>query len=253
VFSGGNTSNRSANPVIIGAVTYPATLPNVIAVGAINRNGQVTNYSPEGTQLDVVAPSGHVTNRCVGDVHTTDRWGNPGCNDGGPNGNDINFTSTFSGTSAAAPQVAAAVALLLSNGPFMTWSNVRSRVSQASVPWGPSIRFGAGKLDIDRMLWPYNPVGANVTGVELITQKGTYTWQSNPTGGSGAYAYQWKLRNLPSGTVENLGTQPSQNRTVYAGTGQFQMIVTVTSVGRSATDTLNVTECIGQPGGCYDP
>jgi hypothetical protein len=37
-------------------------------------------------------PPGHPNQ---GDVVTTDRWGNRGCQDG-PNG-DINFTSTFSG------------------------------------------------------------------------------------------------------------------------------------------------------------
>jgi subtilisin family serine protease len=109
VFAAGNPSNREGG--YIGPVQYPASLSstrNVISVGAINRYGDPANYTPDGTwpwgpRIDVVAPSGHYTDPCVGEVVTLDRYGSPGCNDGP--GSDINYTSTFSGTSATAPQV----------------------------------------------------------------------------------------------------------------------------------------------------
>lgn len=72
-------------------------------MGAINRSGELTNYTPEGPELDLVAPSGHFAGWCNGDVVTRDLRGDDGvCNDG-PNAN-VDYTSTFTGTSAAAPR-----------------------------------------------------------------------------------------------------------------------------------------------------
>ena len=126
VFSAGNTSARSRG--IIGPVHYPATLSsttNVISVGAIDRYGNAADYTPDGA-IDVVAPSGAQTNYCVGEVITMDRYGSPGCNDG-PNG-DVSYTSTFSGTSAAAPQVSAVAALMLTLHPSYTAAQVKARI-----------------------------------------------------------------------------------------------------------------------------
>ncbi len=134
VFSAGNTSDRALG--VIGQVTYPATLSattNVISVGAINKSGQPANYTPNGP-IDVVAPSGHLTDACVGEVVTIDRYGAPGCNDG-PNDDD-NATRTFSGTSASAPQVAAVAALLLSRSPGLTAAQVKARLRNTADPWG---------------------------------------------------------------------------------------------------------------------
>jgi subtilisin family serine protease len=251
VFAAGDSSIRSQG--VIGPVLYPATLSMVLAVGAIDRSGALADYSPEGPALDVVAPSGHYGSTCfLGDVQTTDLWSAGGCDDGGPNQNDLNFTSTFSGTSAACPQVAGAIALLLSNAPNMVWVDVQTRVRSMAVPWGPASQYGGGKLDIDHMLWPYDPVSVSVSGPSIITVKGTYTWTANPSGGDHNYAYQWQLMTLPDSSVWNLGTQQTQTRTVSAGMGQFAMIVTITSVGRSGIGTRAVTECIGNPGGCYE-
>src|SRR6185437_419718 len=107
VFSGGNTSTHT--------LLYPATRANVVAVGAIGRTGTQADYSPNNPTL--VAPSAQEgqtdTELCtIGDVVTTDLAGESECHNG-PNG-DPNYTSTFGGTSAAAPQVAGVAALVLS-------------------------------------------------------------------------------------------------------------------------------------------
>lgn len=148
VFSAGNTSNRDQG--YIGRVSYPATLTTVEAVGAINRSGGLTNYTPEGSELDLVALSGHYNGKCVGDVLTTDLLDSRGCNDG-PNG-DVNFSNTFSGTSAAAPQVAGVAALILSYEPSLLGSNVRSRLHQTVDKWGTSTKYGYGKVNAYRAL-----------------------------------------------------------------------------------------------------
>ncbi|MDP9353278.1 MAG: S8 family serine peptidase [Chloroflexota bacterium] len=150
VFAAGNTSDRRNGH--IGSVQYPATLSSttdVISVGAINRHGDPANYTPDG-RIDVVAPSGHDTRSCVGEVVTIDRYGSPGCNDG-PN-EDFSYTRTFSGTSAAAPQVSGVAALMLSYTPSLTASQVKSRLRGGADSWGSSTMFGAGKLNAYRAL-----------------------------------------------------------------------------------------------------
>jgi hypothetical protein len=77
VFAGGNASNRAAG--VVHPVAYPAAYAGAIAVGAIDRHGTVTNYSPYGDggsggpptmycvppprgsapAIDIVAPSGY--------------------------------------------------------------------------------------------------------------------------------------------------------------------------------------------------
>lgn len=153
VFAAGNTSDRSNG--YVGSVTYPgilSTSTSMITVGAIDRTGAVANYSPDGSAITLVAPSGHYNGFCNGEIVTTDRLGSAGCNDG-PNG-DVNYTSTFSGTSAAAPQVSAIAALLLSREPGLTASQVKSRLQVGARFWGSSTTFGAGKVDAYRTLVP---------------------------------------------------------------------------------------------------
>jgi subtilisin family serine protease len=99
------------------AVTFPANLDNVIAVGAINRNGQRANFSNFGVALDVMAPGV--------DVHTTDRQGSAGYNTS--NGTAGNYT-TQTGTSFAAPHVAGIAALILSVRPDLNALQVRNAI-----------------------------------------------------------------------------------------------------------------------------
>ncbi len=81
VFAAGNPSNRDGTGACgqpVCPVEYPASLPSVIAVGAINQSGDLTNYTPEGPELDLVAPSGHYAGWCQGDVVSRDLTGNDG-------------------------------------------------------------------------------------------------------------------------------------------------------------------------------
>ncbi len=85
-------------------VGFPANLSNVLAVGAIDKNGNIWSYSQRGSTMNLVAPSGNIGGS--GDVRTTDRMGTAGYSSG-------NYTNNFGGTSAAAPQVAGVAALVL--------------------------------------------------------------------------------------------------------------------------------------------
>ena len=112
VFAAGNE-----NPTY--GISFPASLSNVITVGAINKNGTVWSYSCRGEALNVVAPSGN-TNQ-AGDITTIDRMGSNGYETG-------NYTAYFGGTSAAAPQVAGIAALILSVRPDLTQAQVRQAI-----------------------------------------------------------------------------------------------------------------------------
>lgn len=187
VFSGGNTSNRDGGHV--GGLLYPSTLSASVAVGAINRNGYVTNYSPEGSALDIVAPSGHYTGACIGDVVTTDLLGTRGCDDGP--GGDIDYTSTFSGTSAAAPQVAAVFSQLLARESGLTSSQAKSRVYNAADYWGASSRFGRGKVNAYRT--HVGRLTAYINGESYVMTEGEYTWTASSTGGTETPQFTWEF------------------------------------------------------------
>jgi subtilisin family serine protease len=234
VFAAGNTSNRAAG--IIGSVHYPGSRSEVITVSAINRNGTLTNYSPEGSAIDIVAPSGHITNLCVGDVVSTDLLGSRGCNDG-PGGN-IDYTSTFSGTSAATPQVAAAAALLLSKETSLTETQVKNRLYAAADPWGTATQFGRGKLDVyGTMMGSFY---VNIGGPNWIDTNGTYTWTAAASGGNGVYSYQWQYSTNGS-TFSNVGGNSSTySRYVGVTGGNFWLRVRATSLSTTVSSTQKV-------------
>jgi subtilisin family serine protease len=80
-------------------------------------------------------------------------------------------------------------------------------------------------------------LGANITGTSSITSAGTYTWQANASGGNGTYAYTWEYRLQGSTTWAIVGSGSSYSRGVTSPQGAFELRVTVTSAGSSASDT----------------
>ena len=112
VFSAGNNRNKYGQ----GCVEFPANLPTVLAVGATDSLDNVAWYSSPGPELDLVAPSGN-RGRGSGNIYTADLMGLRGDNPTyvyPPTPANINYYGAFGGTSAAAPQVAASCALILS-------------------------------------------------------------------------------------------------------------------------------------------
>lgn len=93
-------------------INYPAALPNVIGVGAVNRDGSYADYSNYGQQIDVVAPGESIYTTHLNNSYTT-----------------------TSGTSVAAPQVAALAAVLMQEHPTLTVKEIAD-----------IIRFSADKI-----------------------------------------------------------------------------------------------------------
>jgi len=137
VFASGNDN--------LSTVSYPASLQNVIAVGAISPCGQRKSLSScdgeswgsnYGLNLSIVAPGVLIP--------TTDRQGNAGYNPNihihtGNGGNKVtqdftnqDYTVWFNGTSAACPHVAGVAALVLSVNPNLTGQQVRDIIESTA-------------------------------------------------------------------------------------------------------------------------
>lgn len=95
----------------------------VITVAAIDQDGTYSNFSTPGAAILVSAGG---TN-----VYTTDRTGAPGYN---PSGDYVNF----SGTSASAPIVTGAVAVILEANPDLGWRDVQQILAYSAQHNDPS-------------------------------------------------------------------------------------------------------------------
>jgi subtilisin family serine protease len=95
----------------------------VIAASASGNYGRAADYSEEGANILLNAPSSGGSL----DIFSTDRSGALGYNTGYSYGEPQNadYTSSFGGTSAAAPMVAGAAALALAANPALNWRDVR--------------------------------------------------------------------------------------------------------------------------------
>ncbi len=133
--------------------SYPAAYPGVVAVGATGQDGYRAAYSDTGSYVALVAPGG-------GGDSTTDAV--PVLQAGG------GYTAEL-GTSFAAPQVAAAAALILSVNPNLTPNEVTELLTGSATGLGPpgdNIEYGAGILNASAALNDTPPTTAGF---------GTYT------------------------------------------------------------------------------
>ena len=167
--------NSAGNdPYNVGvAVTFPGTMNEVIAVGAINRNGIRASSSNFGTNLNVVAPGV--------DIRTTNFPGNAA------------YIIT-SGTSLAAPHVAGIAALILSVRPDLRQDQVRDAIelncnknlpnwsvsqTRPNGTWNTHLGFGLVNADA-----AVRSVARYISGPNAIYFSGTEYTLNNPPAGT---------------------------------------------------------------------
>lgn len=142
-----------------GAQESSQAHPYYLSVAAVNANGKHTSYSTAGANLMVSAPAGEF-GRFAPAMVTTDQMtcinGYSGFNGGSIVGwtnaygaavaasqypfnypghaenPSCNYTSTFNGTSSAAPNASGVVSLIISANPSLTWRDVRHILASTS-------------------------------------------------------------------------------------------------------------------------
>lgn len=152
-------------------VSFPARLDSVLAVGALDKNGDICSYSQRGNGLNLMAFGGN------SDIVSTDISGSSGYS-------SSNYVYNFGGTSAACPQVAGVAALMLSANPMLTEAQVREVLQNTAVDMGTTGRdntYGYGRVNAYAAV---NSVKLNVTinGSTIIHGTEVYTLNNLPDG-----------------------------------------------------------------------
>lgn len=239
VIAAGNCGSRAQNDIC--AVGWPAQQPDVISASAISRTGEISDYATRGPRIDVVAPSSmYVPIFALQCPYPTDlvSVANPARSClSDPLISDAFYTSQFGGTSAAAPQVAAAAAMLLTDNPNLTFTQVRDRIRERAIAWGAAQDFGSGKLDAFRVL--RNDLTAYIPGRSFVPV-GDNTFRVSASGAVGPYSYHWYVSYgqgstsyFDTGITETSFTQ----NFVPGDVINFQVVVTDPSGSVTATKT----------------
>jgi len=143
VVSGGNSRGSTLGLSSDVAVDSLASARETITVAAINDDGFVSSYSTPGAPLLISAFGSPV----AGEIWTTDRTGPDGYAAG-------DHTGTFNGTSAAAPQVAGVVALMLEANPNLGWRDVQDILAYSAIHTGTAI--GNAPVNPEFYAWGFN-------------------------------------------------------------------------------------------------
>ncbi len=184
VFSTGNKAAFYPNNI-----SFPASVDGVISVGAVDKSGNICDYSQRGPGLCLVAPSGK--NIPSGDIATTDRMGVIGYSKG-------NYTETFSGTSAACPQVAGVAALMLSERPDLTAAEVKDVLQRTARDLGASgydTTYGYGLLDAYAAL---NEVVLSIKGSNTSKTTANFTLNNCPANAT----VTWSVEDADKNSVK---------------------------------------------------
>jgi len=150
VGASGNEAHRS--------VAYPARARYVVSVGSTTEHGCLSDFSNQGTGLDISAPGGGA-DAVIDDDPDCHPAEKPGRDiyqvtlEGSQNNRRFGIPGGYEGTSMAAPHVAAAAALVIATkviGAHPTPGAIEERLKATARDLGapgPDTRYGAGLLD----------------------------------------------------------------------------------------------------------
>lgn len=211
----------SKNVVVVAAsgnygssVAFPASLDNVIAVGAIDRKGNIWKYSNPGKELDVVAFGSEIA--------TTDVSGSLGYT-------ITDYNTGFGGTSAACPQVAGIVALMLKANPTLTVADIISILRSTARDLGDKGRddtYGYGLVDAYAAVIAAKEPTMAIVGPNIVEKKGVYSISNLPQG----CTVSWSLTKQPlalnsSGMSVSDDTPQLNSATIYNNTSSAKSCI----------------------------
>lgn len=231
VCASGNNPNYGVN--------FPADMPNTIAVGSVDNTGNFFYYSGRGTTLDLVAPS--IDTNGFGNVVTTDRSAPKGYNASG------DYVYDFGGSSAACPQVAGVVALMLSCNPNLTADSVRSilRNTAYKLPGMNGLNrtddYGYGLVDAYAAvaaLMPMIELYISISGPSVLCASSPCSYVINNLPSS--YSVVWSINN------SNFSITPSGNQCLvtYTGTPQYSVANLTATIKWNGTTIKTLTKRI---------
>ncbi len=131
VAAAGNTGDKG--------VQYPAAYEEVLAVGSVDKQGEVAEHSAKGEEIEIVAPGELV--RTTGFLGTE---------------------MVSSGTSLAAPQVAAVASLIWERDPGVPADFVRDLLKESANLYGEAESYGNGLVDAEYALDHYDEFKRNI-------------------------------------------------------------------------------------------
>lgn len=249
VFTTGNTAVQDLG--MEGTILGPADseIPNLIIVGASDRRNVQANYSPTSSLVSVVAPSHsfystHTTHAddsynvwtidIPGEEFGTNSWRDdaywPPLGEELPDYglNYSSYTGRFGGTSAAAPQVAAVAALMLSVNPCLKVQDVSDILKLSSDKIGGyNYSYNVNKPGHSKEVG-YGKINA-YRAVSMALEKNTLTYdlfmKDNSedigltgvfgTGGGGDNSPDIWIRNNPDGNTIHQNPEFSDNNPCY--------------------------------------
>jgi subtilisin family serine protease len=130
---------------------YPAAYPEVLPVGAVDRNGKVAAFSSKGAEVRISAPG---VNIAVADGEKPDAY------------------AVVDGTSPATAMVSGAAALIRAKYPELSAAEVVDRLTSTAVDRGPPGRddsYGFGELDIMAALTAKQPTAKPSSTAPTVT------------------------------------------------------------------------------------
>ncbi len=214
-------------------VAFPARMDNVIAVGAVDRDGTICHYSQHDPSIDIVAPSNKIYQ--YGDVYTTSITGKGNINN--------NYMDDFGGTSAACPQVAGVAALMLSFNPQLTAAQVRNKLRMTARDlgdFGPDDTYGCGLVNAYAAVCA-SAHGDGIIGAAIVNANETYTIDNLQSGAT----VEWSLSDSYYNQYCLQQNYPGQNQcTITRNSNQRMVNATLTAIIKHngiAIDTLTKT------------
>ena len=186
----------SAGNLASATASYPAAYAQTLAVSAVGPDGLLASYSSFGPVIDIAGPGGDLLDGGATFGVMSTAWNYI-------TQSPIYDNAIWDGTSMAAPHVTGVAALLLAQGPSLSVTQLRARLTDYAVDLGSPGRddlYGAGLVNARNSLTQsfspptqlyaqlYDALSGEVLQTAAVQPDGTYSFANLPDGFYHAFA-----------------------------------------------------------------